>query len=237
MARIGGRNQMKRLAAPRAMKIERKGVHARFISKAEPGPHPRSSSLPIIALLRDILGLARSAREIKMVLSQGKVLVDGTVRRDHRFPIGFMDVVSIPDSGINYRIKYDTHGRLVPVEVSKNEASFKYCKIMRKSIIRGGSLQYGFHDGRTITAEKSAKMSLGDVVKLEIPEQKILKVLPLKEGSLGYITSGKHAGKTGKIVQITTGGLAKKPSVLLEGEGEKFSTNKENVFVVEEARK
>jgi ribosomal protein S4E len=76
-------------------------------------------------------------------------------------------------------------------------------------------------------------MTLGDVVKLTIPDQKVLGVLPLKVGATAYVTSGKHAGKRGKILEIIPGTITRKPAVSIKSEKETFSTNKEIVFVLE----
>ena len=46
-----------------------------------------------------MLGIAQTRREGKLVLAQGKVLVDGKVVEKDDFPVGLMDVISMPDAG------------------------------------------------------------------------------------------------------------------------------------------
>jgi small subunit ribosomal protein S4e len=232
MAKMGGRKQLKRIASPKTLNVLRKGTHGRWIVKSGPGPHPHLKSIPLTILLRDLLGFAKTAREAKIILNSRNVLIDGKVRKDPKFPVGFMDIVSFPAASKYYRIEYDRLGRLVPVEIAKDKTSYKLCKILKKSTIGGGKFQFGFHDGRTFKTDKS-DMTLGDVVKLTIPDQKVLGVLPLKVGATAYVTSGKHAGKRGKILEIIPGTITRKPAVSIKSEKETFSTNKEIVFVLE----
>jgi small subunit ribosomal protein S4e len=42
---------------------------------------------------------------------EGLIKVDNKIRRDPRFPLGIMDVVSIEKTGENFRILYDVKGR------------------------------------------------------------------------------------------------------------------------------
>jgi small subunit ribosomal protein S4e len=232
MAKMGGRKQMKRIASPKTLKVFRKGTHGRWLVKSGPGPQPHLKSIPLMVLIRDLLGFAKTAREAKIIFNSRSVLIDGKVRKDPKFPVGFMDVVSLPAANKYYRIEYDRLGRLVPVELQKAKANYKLCKLLRKSTIRGGKFQYGCHDGRNIQSDKK-DMTVGDVVKLNIPDQKVLGVLPLKVGATAYVTSGKHAGKRGKILEIIPGTLTRKPAVSIKSEKETFSTNKDIVFVLE----
>lgn len=102
MARIGGKGRMKRSKAPSFWNIHRKEY--RFTVVPSPGPHPRSECYPMLVLLRDILGLARTAREAEACIKQGEVLLDGTRRKNPRFPVGLMDVVEIPSTMKAYRM-------------------------------------------------------------------------------------------------------------------------------------
>ena len=69
----------------------------------KPGAHSLSSSLPLAIIVRDILGFAKTAKETKKIISKKKILVNGKVRLDERFLVGFMDVISIPEIKKSYR--------------------------------------------------------------------------------------------------------------------------------------
>jgi small subunit ribosomal protein S4e len=182
--------------------------------------------------LRDYLALARTAKEVDKILSEKHVLIDGRIRQDPRFPIGLMDVVHLPAIGRSYRILFDRRGRLVLHEVSQTEVSFKLCKVTNKIFVRGGRVQLTFHDGKTLVGEFQ-EFRLGDVVKLALPELKVLERLPFEEGALALVTGGKNVGKIGKIVEIK---LIEGPQpnivTLRASDGSTFQAPEDYVFVV-----
>ena len=94
MAKKGQSRHLKRYAASKALKLPRKSVV--WMVKPAPGPHPSDKSIPLRLVIREYLGLARTAREVDRLLNEKHVLVDGRVRRDSKFPVGLMDVVQLP---------------------------------------------------------------------------------------------------------------------------------------------
>lgn len=60
---------------------------------------------------------------------EGLIKVDGKVRRDHRFPLGTMDVVTIEKTNEHFRILLDTKGRFLPHRIDSKEGAFKLCKV------------------------------------------------------------------------------------------------------------
>jgi small subunit ribosomal protein S4e len=42
-------------------------------------------------------------KEVKYILKQRLVKIDGRVRTDHKYPAGFMDVIQIDKTGENFR--------------------------------------------------------------------------------------------------------------------------------------
>ncbi|MEM4788723.1 MAG: S4 domain-containing protein, partial [Ignisphaera sp.] len=102
MAKKGGSSHLKRLAAPAFWPILRKEY--KWITKPSPGPHLLERCIPLLVLIRDVLKLAENAREAKKIIFDGEVLIDGRVRRDFKFPVGLMDVVSIPKINMYIRI-------------------------------------------------------------------------------------------------------------------------------------
>ncbi len=231
MARKGGNRKLKRLAAPRTWKIVRKD--ATWIIRPTPGPHSMESSIPLGVLLRDILGLAKTAKEVKYILKNGKVKVDGKVRKSPKFPVGFMDVVAIPTLDKYYRIVYDKLGRIDAIEITRDEARVKLVKVTNKNLVKGGKIQLGFHDGRTMLTEDNS-IRTGDSLLISVPEQKIEKVVKLDKGNLSYITGGQHTGQTAEIVDIIPGTITRPTQVLLKRGEDQFLTKKDYVFVVGE---
>jgi small subunit ribosomal protein S4e len=230
MAKMGGSKHLKRLAMPRALPLPRKGET--WVVKAMPGPHPLDQSIPLAVLLRDHLKVAGSLKEASKILAEGKVLVDGRPVREGKFPVGLMDVVSLPVTGQHFRILLNQLGKLVPHPLGTQEASFKLCRVEGKKIISGGRVQVGLHDGRTLILGDPKELRVRDVLKLSLPKQEVLEVIPFKVGSLALITGGKNVGKVGRIMEIKELRSIQPNTVLLRGNGERLETVVPYIFVI-----
>ncbi len=228
MARKGENKKLKRIAAPKAWKIPRKT--STWITKPKPGPHNLEASVPLNVLVRDMLGLAKTTKESKVIIKQGKIKVDGKVRKDLKFPVGFMDTISVPAINKYYRIVYDRLGKLITVEIDRNDANKKLVRVKNKTPVKGGKIQINLHDGRNILLEKT-DIKTGDTLMIRVPDQKIEKTIRLEKGALAYIVGGGHTGELAKIEEIMKGTITRPPLVRLTGETE-FLTSKENVFAV-----
>jgi small subunit ribosomal protein S4e len=152
-------------------------------------------------------------RELKYLLSDGKILVDGRVRSSPSFPVGLFDVVSIPEEASSYRLLPSPDG-LVPSRVEPEEAEKKLCRIQNKVMLRGRKLQYGLHDGRTIV-DDSLKLSRGDAVLIKIPEQKVLDNVKLNKETLGLVLTGERAGQMGRIMDVKKGSITREKMVAI----------------------
>lgn len=219
MGKKGGRNKMKRLAAPRSWDISRKAN--RFVFKPIPGPHPMAASYPLGVVVRDLASMASLSRELKFIMKAGKVKVDGRERRTPRFPVGLFNVVSVPLEGVDYRLVPSPKG-LALAKVSADEARTKLCSVNTKTKVKGGHIQYGLHDGRSVV-DDGLDLSPGDAVLLEVPSQKILGQAKLAKGSLGLVLTGDRAGQLGKIADVKKGTISREKMVrisLPSGEAE-----------------
>ncbi|MEM2869371.1 MAG: 30S ribosomal protein S4e [Thermoplasmata archaeon] len=217
---------LKRLAAPVTWKVPRKTAH--WITKPSPGPHPLSESLPLTLILRDILHHCDTGQEAKQIIGGRNIMVDGRVVTDPKFPVGLMDVISIPKTGEHFRVLKDRRGRLVLTRIDPEESRWKLVRIENKVIVRGGRIQLNLHDGRNILVDSSDHRT-GDVLKIELPGQKIISVIKQSVGSLALLTGGSHVGEIATI----SGFEEKKnpmPNVVKFKEG--FSTIKPYVFVI-----
>ena len=110
MAKMGSRKHLKRYKAPKSWPIHPK--ENTWTVKPAPGTHSIKDSLSLLVIVRDILGVADNARESKRLINTGNLLVDGRAKKDYKFPVGFMDILSIPRIEENYRNLLETKGRL-----------------------------------------------------------------------------------------------------------------------------
>ena len=239
MARMGGRRHLKTLAAPKFWPVrQRAGV---FTVKPSPGPHPIERSIPLLILVRDVLGYAKTGREARKLIAEGHFKVDGRVRRNYKYPVGFMDVVEIVDTGEAYRVLPYPVRFFTLHPISKEEARFKLCRIEDKSTVKGGHIQLHLHDGRNVLVrvedptnpvEAKEYRTLG-TVKISIPEQELLAYTPLETGSLAIIIGGRNVGRVGRIVDIRKAFGRKNSIVTIEDvRGEKVQTNLDYIFVI-----
>lgn len=242
MGSMGGRRHLKREAAPGFWPIHRKRFT--WIIKPSPGPHPISRCIPLGVIIRDHLGFAKTGREAKKIISQGKILVDGRVRRDEHFPVGLMDVVTIPEINANYRVLPWKEGGLILHQISEDEAKYKICRIENKITLDGGNIQLNLHDGRNILIRSEDTHSPAgnifqtfDSLKIEIPNQRIMEHLSLGLGKIAIIIDGKNAGKYGviKAIENQEGQKKRKGLVTIEDNlGEELRTILGYTFVIGE---
>jgi small subunit ribosomal protein S4e len=209
MGKKGGRNKMKRLAAPRTWDIPRKSN--KFVFKPLPGPHPIAAAYPLGVVVRDLASMANLSKELKLIMKAGKVKVDGKERRTPRFPVGLFNVVSVPLEGADFRLVPSPKG-LALARVSTEEARTKLCSVDTKTKVKGGHIQYGLHDGRSMVND-ALNLSPGDAVLIEVPSQKVLGQAKLAKGSLGLILTGERAGQLGKISDVKKGTISREKMV------------------------
>jgi small subunit ribosomal protein S4e len=234
MARRGQKKHLKRLPAPRHWPIKRK--EAKFTTRVIPGPHPKEECLTLAVLLREVLGYAENMREVKAILSSGQIRVDGVVRKAGRFPVGLMDVVEITTSEDRFRLLPRQRGGLRLVNIDDAEAKFKLCRIETKTMVKGGKVQLGLHDGRTILlpeGEKPSEYQTLDTLKVGIPAQKLMKTISLDKGAYAVVSRGKNVGIEGKILEIERRlGTHASTVTLQDPDGNRFQTALEYIFVV-----
>ncbi|MDK2892415.1 30S ribosomal protein S4e [Methanohalophilus sp.] len=222
-----GKHQ-KRISVPRSWQISKKSN--KWITATRPGPHNKNQSVPLAVVLRDMLGIVNNRAEAKRILSKGKVQVDGIVRKDLRFPVGLMDVISIPETNVSYRVLFDNKGRLVLKQLDGIE-KIKLCRINNKTYVKGGKVQLNLNDGTNILG--SNDYNTKDSVVLSLPDKEIVKHIAYKEGNLAMIVGGGHTGELGTIRAINKVSSSKSNKVSISGKSD-FDTIEDYVFVVGE---
>ncbi|NWF87026.1 30S ribosomal protein S4e [Candidatus Bathyarchaeota archaeon] len=243
MGKKGGSTGLKRKPAPRFWPIPRKKFT--WIVKPSPGPHSLQESLPLAVVLRAILGFAQTEKEAKKIVSQGKIYVDGKIRRRDDFPVSLMDVIAILDVDKSFRILPSTKG-LILLPISKEEASFKLCRIENKTVTKNGHVQLNLNDGSNLLVKVTdAKNPQEDVyttldtLKMSLPDKQISEHVKMKENCFGIITGGKNIGKHGKIVEIEKTKAKKRRNAFVtieDAKGNHYQTILDFVFAIGEAK-
>lgn len=224
-----GQNHLARLTAPKSWVIARK--ENRWTARPSPGPHGLNESITVNLLLKELLGVARTTKEVITILNNGYLVIDGKVRKSYKFPVGLMDVIKLEKIGDIYRVLFDSMGRFHLAKIDKNEENLKLLKIINKKMIKGNKLQLTFHDGRTLLVGKY-EGNVGDTVLFDLAKKSIVESLKLEKGASIYLTSGKHVGKIRKVKEITKGQDLQKAKVVFEENGEDIVTLMDYAFVV-----
>jgi len=219
---------LKRLNAPRAVRLHRK--ERTWTVRPSPGPHPLEKSIALGIIVRDYLNLTDTQREAKTVISNGEIIVDGTVRKSNKFPCGLMDVISIPKIKKDYRILFDHRGKLELVPISSKDATWKLCRIENKTIIKGKQIQLNLHDGQN-TLIKKDEYKTGDVLKISFKNKKIDEIYKFDKGVVSMIIGGSHIGEVANIEDIEVTPSSKPNLAKMKGKTS-FSTLQKYVFPI-----
>ena len=239
MGRKGEGGHLKRKPAPKLWPIHRK--EAVWTVMPKPGPHSLSRSLPLALIVRDMLGFAKTAKEAKSIISQGQIKVNGKVRRDERFLVGLMDVVSIPDTKKSYRVLPSKKGLFLHT-IGADDAASKLSRIEDKTVVKGGNVHLDLHDGSNFPIDVNAAQAIDkvtyhtlDVLKLSIPDRELLGYMKLAVGSPTIVIGGKNMGQVGKVTAIEKQADKKRRDLLVtlkDSNGNQFQTILDFVFVL-----
>ncbi|MHA1200067.1 MAG: hypothetical protein ACTSQF_12120 [Candidatus Heimdallarchaeaceae archaeon] len=104
MTKGGGKRHLKRYVVSKHIPIHKKAFT--YTVRPAAGPHAADECIPIAILLRDMFRYARNMSEVKRILFERNVVIDGKVKTNRKHPLGFMDVVSLPKMQKHYRMVY-----------------------------------------------------------------------------------------------------------------------------------
>jgi small subunit ribosomal protein S4e len=221
-------NHLKRLNAPRTLQLHRK--EKKWTIRASSGPHELAKAIPLGIIVRDYLNLCDTQREVKHILSNGEILIDGIIRKSNKFPVGLMDVISIPKMKKHFRIVYDRRGKITILPISSSDAEWKLRRIENKTHVSSKKTQLNFHDGYNMIIKKDEYKS-GDVLKIKFSDKKINDVYPRQKGAISLITGGSHIGELATLQDLEIIASSKPNLAKMKGVNE-FTTLEKYVFPV-----
>jgi len=206
----------KRLSVPNSWPVERKTET--FTVKADAGPHGESG-VPLLIVLRDVLGYVDSRKEARYALNQDNVLINGKAVSDEERPVGMFDIVAFTEREEFYRVFPDEGGRLALTPIDEDAAGSKLGKIVNKQHVPGGDVQLTLHDGQTLTVDEETGYGGGDSIVVSNDDAEVVAHFPYQEGELVTAVDGHHAGEIGRIeeIQVTPGSSSN--NVIVEQDG------------------
>lgn len=169
--------------------IPRKGT--KFVAR------PKGSllrSVPVVIALRDMLGLAKTLKEVKEMIKEKQIKLNGREVKDYRDGIYLFNTLTADKS---YVLTYAQNGRFTLKEDKSKE---RPAKIVGKKTLKKKKVQINFHDGTNSLSDK--ELPVGDTVYLD-EKNKISKHVALEKGKDCMILSGKYIGNEGKIEKVS----------------------------------
>jgi small subunit ribosomal protein S4e len=223
----------KRLSVPKSWPVERKT--ATWTVKAGAGPHGEAG-VPLLIVLRDVLGYVDSRKEANYALNQGSVLVNGDAIADVERPIGMFDILAFTERDEFYRVFPDEGGRLALTPIDADAADSRLGKVIRKSQVTGGDFQFTLHDGTNVRVaeDEAGEYATGDSLVVDNETKEIVAHFTYEEGALVTAVAGSHAGEVGEIDTITvTPGSGDNVVTVSQDDGG-FETIEDYVVVIDE---
>merc|ERR1712070_772365 len=175
-------------------------------------------------------------KEVKYILMQRLIKVDGKARTDKTYPAGFMDVISIEKTNEHFRLLYDVRGRFAIHRVGAEEAKYKLCRV---KALEMGAKKVPYivtHDGRTIRYPDPL-VAVNDTVKVDIETNKIEDFIKFETGNLAMISGGKNTGRVGIIISRERHQGSFDIVHVKDSAGHSYATRLGNVFVIGEGAK
>ncbi|MBI2548923.1 30S ribosomal protein S4e [Candidatus Woesearchaeota archaeon] len=196
------KHHLKRINAPKTWPISKK--ENTFITRPHPGAHTLEEGLPLVVVLREILHLANTRKEVRYILNNRSVMVNGRRQKDPAFLVGVMDVFEILEVNGHFRMVFGKTGKLTLVPISKEEATKVIFRVEGKKFLTGGKVQLILRNGHTfLLPDMNTPFRVGDSVVLQLPERTIVDHLPFAKGALAYFLRGTYRGQTATLQEIT----------------------------------
>jgi len=189
--------------------------------------HEKNNSIPLIVFLRDVLKLVKSKKELKPILNKKKIIVNGNIIKEPNYPLLLYDCLSFPEIKKHYRIIL-LNKKLSYEEINEKESIEKIYKVINKKVLIGKKIQLNLIGGKNILTNE--KINVGDFILLNNKDNKLIKIISLKNNVKVMVVKGKHIGKEGVIISIEKAGentIAK----LKTKDGE-LNVNVSNLYVI-----
>lgn len=169
--------------------IQRKGT--KYIARAL---NHVNDSLPVVVAVRDVLKLAKTAKEVEEMIKDKTLKINGRIVEDVRESIQLFHIL---EAGKKYQLTLLPTKKFSFEEIKGNE---RLCKIVSRRLVKDGKMQYNLHDGSNFIAKKDFA-NINDSAYLDLTG-KVKSVVALEKGKEALVISGKNMGVSGKIEKV-----------------------------------
>ncbi len=178
-----------RQEATTRLPIQRKGKT--YVARAS---SDLENSIPVVIAIRDILGLAKSKKEVKSMINQKIIKINGKEVVDFHESLKLFNLL---EAGKTYVLKLSPTRKFFLEEVKDGKE--RLCKVIGKKVLRNKKMQINLHDGTNLIGDK--KIKIGDSLYLDL-SGKIKNHVPLEKGREVFVTGGRYEGQSGKISEV-----------------------------------
>jgi len=203
--------------------IARKG--SKYVSRSS---HNLGESMPLIVVIRDVLKLVRTKKELKKLIGEKQIKINGKEIRVVNYPICLFDVLSLENLKKNYKMVLLKNKKFGFEEIADKDAKSRVYKVLNKKILSKGIVQLNLNNGKNVLLKE--KVGIGDGVVLDFVSGKVVGVVEMKKGANAVVIEGKHAGNKGKIEDVFERGGKKLVKIKLNDSG-KSTGESVNVWV------
>lgn len=194
------KNHLKSLSAPKTWAIKRK--EQVYILRPRGSGQKQNFCMPIGIVFKEMLKYCKTSKEVKIILAEKNILVDGKKVKKIDDSIGLFSTLSITATNEYFRLTINKNGKLELKKIDKADSILKPSVIKNKKIIGKGKIQLNMTDGRNMLIKKDDYQT-GDTLIITLPEQEVKQHLKLGKGITIILTGGKHIGSKGTIEEIT----------------------------------
>jgi len=178
-----------RQQATTRLPIKRKGT--KYVARAS---SDLENSVPVVIAIRDILKLAKTKREVKKMINQKMLKINGREVIDHNDSIKLFNIF---EAGKTYILKLSPTRKFFFEETKDSKE--RLCKVIGKKVLSGKKVQINLHDGTNVFGDN--KINTGDSVYLDL-SNKIKRHISPEKGKEVFVISGRYEGQHGKIADV-----------------------------------
>ncbi len=194
------RLHLKRIATPKTWPLHRK--ENVFVKRPHSGAQQIEYAVPLSLAIRDMLGVAETMKEVKYILKNQIVSVNGNRVYDEGRTVGFLDILGFQNQKKYFRLLINSKGTLFFAECPEKEKNLIVGKIVKKTVQAKNVITAHLNNGHNIAVKD--KFNVGDTIVLERKKNKyeVAHILPYAEKNLAYVFGGKNIGTIGTITAI-----------------------------------
>jgi len=177
-----------RAKATKKLPVPRKGT--KYLARARSHVN---DAVTVVVALRDMLGLAHTAKEVKGMIHRKQLRINGKDVKDYRDSVKLFNILQADKP---YMLTLTSNGRF---KLEETKAKERIARVNNKKLLAGKQIQLNLHDGSNILTKD--KINTHDTVYLD-EAGKLKKHVAFEKGKPCIIISGKYTGKKGKIQAI-----------------------------------